>query len=367
MKIVLAVIDGFGIGEAKDAYKYSDVGSNTLLHISDGIKIPNLIRLGLTSIDRVDGLEKVPFTAQIARLCEKSAGKDTTTGHFEISGVPTLRAYPTYPNGFPKEIIDKLEVAFKSKILGNTVASGTVIINELGDEHVRTKAPIVYTSADSVLQIAAHEEIIPVKDLYNLCKIARQIMVSPNNVARIIARPFLGKSGGYYRTENRRDFGLVPPRPTLLDILNKKGLDVVGVGKIRDIFSGQGLTDHISAHNNNESIDGIIKALKMEINGLIFANLIDTDMLYGHRNDVPGYRASIENIDKRIPEIISLLNDDDVLIITSDHGCDPSTVSTDHSREDVPLLIYSKNLAPKNLGTIKGFDYISKRILEFFD
>lgn len=365
MKIVLAVIDGFGIGEAKDAYKYQDVGSNTLLHISDGINIPNLIKLGLSSIDNVDCLPKISFTAQIARLAEKSAGKDTTTGHFEISGVPTLKPYPTFPNGFPEDIVKKLEIGFKSKILGNKVASGTVIINELGDEHIKTKAPIVYTSADSVLQIAAHEEVVPIKDLYNLCKIAREIMVPPNNVARIIARPFLGKTGGYFRTENRRDFGLVPPKPTLLDLLNKKGFDVVGVGKIHDIFSGRGLTDHISAHNNNESIDGIIKALKTDINGLIFANLIDTDMLYGHRNDVPGYRASIENIDRRLPEIISLLKEEDVLIITSDHGCDPYTESTDHSREDVPLLIYGKNLASKNLGTICGFDYISKRILEF--
>lgn len=365
MRAIIIVLDAVGIGELPDAHLYGDEGSNTLMHIKEAVpnlNLRNMESLGLGLIDGYNVYKKVENPIGIyGKMAEKSRGKDTTTGHWEIAGLYLSEPFPTYPNGFPKEIIDNFEKAIGIKIIGNKVASGTVIINELGDEHIKTGYPIVYTSADSVFQIAAHEDIIPVEKLYKYCKIARKQL----SVGRVIARPFTGTSGNYTRTERRKDFSLEPIGKTILDYVKESNLDVCAVGKIEDIFCNRGITKSTHTHTNAEGIDQTIKYINEDSSGLIFTNLVDTDMLYGHRNDVKGFADSLQYFDNRLPEIISALKDDDVLFITADHGCDPTTESTDHSREYVFLLGYGKNIKPQNIGIRKTYADLGKTILEY--
>ncbi|MCS7202238.1 MAG: phosphopentomutase [Dictyoglomus sp.] len=370
-RVILIILDGVGIGELPDAYKYNDQGSNTLANIASvigGLSLPNLERLGLSNIHPILGIkpQEKPLS-YFGKMAEKSPGKDTTTGHWEIAGLILDKPFPTYPNGFPKEIIEKFEREIGRKILGNYKASGTEIIESLGEEHMKTGYPIVYTSADSVFQIAAHEDIIPIEELYRMCEIARNILQGEHGVARVIARPFLGKKGNFYRTPRRRDFSLPPPRKTLLDYLKEKGKDVIGIGKIEDIFAGRGLTLSLHSDNNKEGMENIIKAMKILKEGMIFANLVDFDMVYGHRNNIEGFAKALEEFDGFLPQIMSLLKDEDMLIITADHGCDPTTESTDHSREYVPLLIYSPGFLKSGfLGIQSSFSNLGKTIADYF-
>lgn len=367
--VTLIVLDSLGVGELPDAYEYGDEGSNTLGNIVKeykNIKLPNLIKLGLGKIEGVEGLEETNnIVGSYGRAMEKSLGKDTTTGHWEISGIVLDQAFPTFPNGFPKEIIEEFEKLIGTKVLGNKVASGTVIINELGSEHLKTGYPIVYTSADSVFQIAAHEEVIPIDKLYEMCKIARGILKDKYAVGRVIARPFIGKEGNFTRTSNRRDFSLKPIHETMLDRIKSAGYDVMAVGKIEDIFVGQGITESVHTEDNMDGVDQTINFMKQHKKGLIFTNLVDFDMKFGHRNDVEGYGNAIIDFDNRLPELISNLRDDEVLIITADHGCDPTTESTDHSREYIPILIYGDKIKKGvNIGTRESFADIGKTILD---
>ncbi len=370
-RIILIVLDGVGIGELPDAYKFNDQGSNTLANIAKaigGLNLPNLEKLGLSNIFPILGLkpQEKPLS-YFGKMAEKSPGKDTTTGHWEIAGLILDKPFPIYPNGFPKEILEKFEEEIGRKVLGNYPSSGTEIINKLGEEHIKTGYPIVYTSADSVFQIAAHEEVIPIEELYRICEIARKILQGEHGIARVIARPFLGEKGNFYRTPRRRDLSLPPPRKTLLDYLKEEGKDVIGIGKIEDIFAGRGITLSLHQENNNEGMENTIKALNILREGIIFANLVDFDMLYGHRNDIEGFAKALEEFDSFIPKILSLLKHEDILIITSDHGCDPTTESTDHSREYVPLLIYSPNFSkPNSLGVQSSFSNLGKTIADYF-
>ncbi|NLL72723.1 MAG: phosphopentomutase, partial [Clostridiales bacterium] len=341
-RIFLLVLDSVGIGELPDAKDYNDEGSHTLYAASKSkeFSMPNMDKLGLFNIDGVK--EKFAdkdmikdFDASVARLGEKSKGKDTTTGHWEIAGVISEQPFPTYPNGFPREIIDLFEKRTGRKVICNLPYSGTDVIRDYGKEHVETGALIVYTSADSVFQIAAHEEIVPLKELYNYCEIAREILQGEHGVGRVIARPFVGTHPEFSRTSNRHDYSLLPPS-TMLDHLEKAGLDVLGVGKIYDIFAGKGITETVQSKSNEEGIEILIKKMDKDFNGLCFVNLVDFDMLYGHRNDIDGYAKALTYFDSQLPRILDGLKDEDILIITADHGCDPSTASTDHSREYVP-------------------------------
>lgn len=367
--ITLIVLDSVGIGELPDAYKYGDEGSNTLGNIiknTKDIKLRNLNKLGLGLIEGVEGLENVEnVIGSYGRLAESSAGKDTTTGHWEIGGIILNEPFPTFPNGFPDELIDRFERLIGTKVLGNKVASGTVILEELGAEHMKTGYPIVYTSADSVFQIAAHEEVIPIDKLYEFCEIARKILTDEYAVGRVIARPFIGKPGEFARTSNRKDFSLKPTEDTMLDIIKKAGLEVMAVGKIEDIFSGQGITKSVHTVSNMDGIDNTIKYINEHNKGLIFTNLVDFDMKYGHRNDIEGYARALEEFDNRLPEIIESLREDEVLMITADHGCDPTTASTDHSREYVPILIYGDKIKKGvDIGTRATFADIGATILD---
>jgi phosphopentomutase len=302
------------------------------------------------------------------RMAEKSAGKDTTTGHWEISGIILNNPFPVYPDGFPKEIIDTFEKLANTKVIGNIVASGTEIIKMLGDQHVKTGYPIIYTSADSVFQIAAHEDVISIEKLYDMCEKAREILGGEHAVGRVIARPFIGSSGNYKRTDRRRDFSLEPIGKTILDYVKEKGLYVKGVGKIEDIFNKRGITHAVHTHNNEDGVDKTLEYLEESFEGILFTNLVDFDMLYGHRNDVKAYANALVEFDKRLPEILNALKDDDILFITADHGCDPTTESTDHSREYVPLLVYGKNLKGNvNLGTRSTFCDIAATIAHYLD
>lgn len=347
-RVITIVLDSVGVGELPDAEKYGDKGSNTIGNIAmavHGFKLPNLQNLGLGNIDGFVGIEKmIEPKGSYCKLQEVSAGKDTTTGHWELMGIHLKEPFPVFPNGFPKEIIDSFEKAIGTKIIGNCVASGTEIIKTLGQEHVNTGYPIVYTSADSVFQIAAHEEIIPLEKLYEFCKIARNILVGENSVGRVIARPFTGSEGDFKRTSNRHDFSLEPVETTALDIVKAAGMNVKGVGKIKDIFAGKGLTEYVYTKNNMEGVDRTIEYMQQDFVGYIFTNLVDFDMIYGHRNDVSGYANALIEFDNRLPEILKNLKDEDLLFITADHGCDPTTPSTDHSREYVPLLIYGNKI-----------------------
>lgn len=370
MKVLLVVIDSFGIGEMPDANLFHDEGSNTYLNTlkATGVRLDNMIKLGLNNIDGIE-LSQEETVGRYARLKELTIAKDTTAGHYEICGVVLEHPYPTFPNGFPKELMDRLEKELGVEFLGNEVASGTEIIARLGDRHVSERKPIIYTSADSVLQIATHTDIFSLDELYAMCEKAREICSGKYNVGRIIARPFATNANGeYYRLENRKDYALEAPELTLLDKLKSNGNDVVCIGKIEDIFCYRGITESYHSKNNHEGIAEILKASKRrDINGLVFANLNDTDSLYGHRNNPQGYAEALKEFDNAIPEIMESLADEDILMITADHGCDPITPSTDHSREYVPLLVYGKNLdGNKNLGTLVGFSNINNTILNVF-
>jgi phosphopentomutase len=369
-RIILIVLDSVGIGYLPDSYKYGDEGSDTLGSIAknhDNFHIENLIKLGIGNIDGVSNYIKKcnnPIGA-FGRASEASYGKDTTTGHWEIAGLKLTKPFPTFPNAFPNELIVTIEEAIGVKTIGNEVASGTEIINRLGNLHVKTGMPIIYTSADSVLQIAAHEDIISVDKLYEICSIVRDIMKGPYGVGRIIARPFLGKHGKYKRTDNRKDFSLKPIGKTMLDYIKEAGMDVIAVGKIEDIFASQGITMSVHTKNNLDGIDNTINFIKRNNKGLIFTNLVDFDMLYGHRNDIIGYGNAIMEFDRKLPDLINSMNEDDVLIITADHGCDPATPSTDHSREYIPILVYGRSIKNNvNIGTRKCFCDIGATILD---
>lgn len=370
-RAIIIVLDAVGIGELHDADKYGDKGSNTLMHVKEALpalNLKNMCNLGLGLIDGDNVYEKVNNPKGIyGKMAEHSAGKDTTTGHWEISGIWIDKPFPTYPKGFPKEIIEEFESKIGRKVLGNCVASGTVIIQELGDEHMKTGYPIVYTSADSVFQIACHEDIIPIEEQYRYCEIAREILQGDNGVGRVIARPFIGSNGHYTRTERRKDFSLPPIAPTLLDYVSKASLTVSAVGKIEDIFCNRGITQSVHTHTNAEGIEQTIKYIENAPDGLIFTNLVDTDMLYGHRNDVEGFGKSLQYFDDNLPRIINAMSDDDILFITADHGCDPTTPSTDHSREYVFLLGYGKNIKPHNIGIRKTYADLAKTIANYFN
>ena len=366
-RVFLTVLDAVGAGYLPDAEKYGDVGANTFGHTVDVChpKLPNLAKIGLGQIEATHYPADPDAEGAFGRCVEVSAGKDTTTGHWEISGIVTENPFPTFTEtGFPKELMDKFEAAIGRKTLGNYSASGTVIINELGDEHVKTGYPIVYTSADSVFQIACHEDVIPVDELYKICETARELLVGDYAVARVIARPFIGKgNGNYTRTERRKDFSLAPTSTTVLDLIKEKGMDVAAIGKIEDIFEHRGMT---MTTNNNDGIDKTIEFLKKDFEGLLFTNLVDTDMIYGHRNDVKGYAEALMYFDSKLPEIQSAMKDEDILIITADHGCDPTTPSTDHSREYVPLLVCGKHVKENiNLGTRKTFADVGATVAEY--
>lgn len=371
-RVILVVLDSVGIGALPDADKYGDEKSNTLGNISrsiGGLSLPNLEKLGLGHIEGVTEIKKVTSpTGCYGRSSELSNGKDTTTGHWEMAGIIIENAFPTYPNGFPEDLVTKFENAIGRKILGNKSASGTAIIDELGEEHVKTGNPIVYTSADSVFQIAAHEEIIPIDELYKMCEIAREMLTGEHAVGRVIARPFIGEAGNFQRTSNRHDYSLKPHYETMLDNIKDNGMKVKAVGKIVDIYAGEGVTDSIHTKSNMDGVDKTLEYMKEDFNGLLFTNLVDFDMKYGHRNDPEGYAKALVNFDNRLPEIIDNMNDNDVLIITADHGCDPTTEGSDHSREYIPVIAYGKNLKEDvNLGTRKTFSDIGQTIVDLLN
>ncbi len=369
---ILIVLDSVGIGDAPDADKYGDVGSNTIGDIArvvGGLNLPNMASLGLGYLGEFKGVPKVEkLTGAYGRLTEVSAGKDTTTGHWELSGVSLMKAFPLFPNGFPSDFISAFEKRINRGTIGNYPASGTVIIDQLGAEHLASGKVIVYTSGDSVFQIAAHEEIVPLEELYKICEIAREMLTGDLAVGRVIARPFVGKVGSFKRTEHRKDFSLVPPRETILDKVKKAGLMSAGVGKIEDIFADRGLTDSNHTGNNHDGVDGTIQFIKTRKRGFIFTNLVDFDSLYGHRNDPKGYANALEEFDRRLPEIIAAMSEDDVLMLTADHGNDPTTSSTDHSRERVPLLIAGKRIkSGANIGTRKTFADVAATIAKMLN
>lgn len=369
-RVFLIVLDSFGIGELPDAEAYGDLGANTLKSVSTapGFKLDNMKQLGLFNIDRVDFLDGVEIPAgRFASLKEASKGKDTTIGHWEIAGVYSEFPMPTYPDGFPQEILDAFSEATGRGVLCNKPYSGTAVINDYGDEHLRTGDLIVYTSADSVFQIAAHEDIVPVEKLYEYCEMARKILVGKHGVGRVIARPFIGTSGNYTRTPKRHDFSLEPPTVTMMDMLKSAGKDVIGVGKIRDIFAGKGITEYVTTTGNPDGIQKMLEYMDKDFDGLCFVNLVDTDMIYGHRRDIPGYYEALRYFDDKLPLMLDKLRDDDVLMITADHGCDPGyTKTTDHTREHIPFLMTGKNVIPANMGVRETFADIGATVLDLF-
>ena len=368
-RVILIVLDSVGVGELPDAATYSDEGSNTVGNVARVVplRIPGLRSLGLDRI--VDIGERSPATpiGAYGRMAERSPGKDSVTGHWEIAGLVLDRPFPTFPNGFPPEVIADFERRIGRGSLANTVASGTAIIEQLGDEHVKTGKPIVYTSADSVFQIAAHEEIVPVPELYRACEIAYQLVVEGLGVGRVIARPFCGESGNYKRTANRRDFALTPFAPTLLDVLKDAGHPVVAVGKIEDLFAGRGITQAVHTADDDEGMDEIAVAMEKAVSGLIFANLVDFDTQFGHRNLVTGYAENLEKFDLRLVHLLPNLGENDLLIVTADHGNDPTTPSTDHSREYVPVMVAGARVKKGvDLGTRQTFADLGQTIAELF-
>lgn len=370
-RVIILVMDSMGVGELPDACEYGDEGSNTLANCAlavGGLALPNLGRMGLGNILEIKGVPRAQEpTASYGRMQELSPGKDTTTGHWEMAGIILEQPFPVYPQGFPTSIITEFEKRTGLSVLGNKAASGTAIIEELGEEHVKTGKPIVYTSADSVFQIAAHEEVINLDRLYQLCKIAREILTGEHAVGRVIARPFLGEAGNFSRTANRHDFSLKPPRQNILNILKEAGLSVQAVGKIHDIFAGEGLTEYVYTSNNMEGVEKTKEFMATGKPGLIFTNLVEFDMLYGHRNDPGGYARALQEFDVRLPEIVNLLGKEDLLIITADHGCDPTTDSTDHSREYVPLLAYGQGVAAGiDLGIRNSFADVAATLADIF-
>ena len=369
---VIIILDGVGIGELPDASKYGDAGSDTLGNMAKklgGLNLPNLQKLGLGNIHEIKGVPPAQNPlASYGKMAEVSKGKDSTTGHWEIAGLKVEIDFPYYPKGFPQELIEKFiqETGVKG-VLGNKPASGTEIIKELGDEHVKTGYPIVYTSADSVFQIAAHEEVIPLERLYEICRIAREkVLVGKDSVGRVIARPFVGKSGNYTRTTNRKDFSLNPPEDTILNVLQFNGIKTIAVGKVNDLFNYSGIDVRAKTKSNAEGIEKIIEFNSSEKESFIFANLVDFDVYYGHRNDPEGFHKALQEFDSKLPEILATLDETDALVITADHGNDPTTPSTDHSREYVPLLFYRKGHAGRNLGVRKTFSDVAQTVAHFF-
>jgi len=364
-RVFLVVLDSFGIGEMPDAANYGDEGSNTLRATADaGVKLPNMAKLGLGNIEGVSCIDKTENPeGAFARMTEASKGKDTTTGHWEMAGVVSKWPMPTYSDGFPKEVIDELSRRTGREILCNKPYSGVQVIADYGEEHLKTGALIVYTSADSVMQIAAHEEKVPLDELYHICHIARDMMQGEHGVGRIIARPFIGEAGNFTRTTNRHDYSLLPPHDTMLDLIKKAGKDVIAVGKISDIFAGCGVTEHIPTAGNTDGLNKSAELLKRDFNGLCFINLVDFDMLYGHRNDAKGYANALEEFDRWLEKARKELKEGDVLMITADHGCDPSTESTDHSREYTPWLICGEGIKPVDLATRPTFADIGSTVL----
>ncbi len=369
-RVVLIVLDSFGIGEMEDAAEYGDRGTNTIKSVSSSpaFHMPNMGALGLFNIDGVDCREPVAQPAgRIARMKEASKGKDTTIGHWEIAGILSKQPLPTYPDGFPEEVLNDFSAAVGRGVLCNKPYSGTEVIKDYGDEHVKSGDLIVYTSADSVFQIAAHEDVVPVETLYEYCKTARGILQGKHGVGRVIARPFVGNGGNYVRTAGRHDFSLEPPAVTMLDQLKASGRDVISVGKIKDIFAGKSITEYVYTKGNAEGIERTLEYMERDFEGLCFINLVDYDMLYGHRNDIDGYAAALTYFDEKLPEILGKLKEDDVLMITADHGCDPGyTVSTDHSREHTPFIMYGSKVTPANLGTRETFADIGATVLDCF-
>lgn len=371
-RVILIVLDSVGCGDAPDAAAYGDEDANTLGNTSrvvGGLNLPNLEKLGLGHTTQIVGVLPVADTVGVyGRLTEVSAGKDTTTGHWELAGVVLERPFPTYPHGFPATLMSDFESRIGRKTLGNYPASGTEILKELGEEHIQTGHPIIYTSADSVFQIAAHEEIIPIDELYRLCEIARDLLTGEHAVGRVIARPFIGQPGSFTRTERRKDFSLEPHTETILDVVKAAGLEVIGVGKIEDIFAHRGLTQSNHTGNNMAGVDAILDFLGEDTSGLIFANLVDFDALYGHRLDPQGYAAALEAFDRRLPEIMGQMRPDDVLFITADHGNDPTSTSTDHSRERVPFLAYGPGIKhAHHLGTRATFADVAATVADLLD
>lgn len=372
--MVLIVLDSVGVGELPDAGEYGDKGTNTLGHIAHslgGLFMPHLKSFGLGNIESVQGISPIASPlAYYGKMSEISKGKDTTTGHWEIMGIHTETPFHTYPEGFPAPLIREFEKLTGRKVIGNKVASGTEIITELGEEHLRTGSLIVYTSADSVFQIAAHEEVVPLDELYHVCEVARELTMQEEFlVVRVIARPFVGQPDQFTRTPNRRDFSIAPPSLTVLNSLKAQNYDVIGIGKISDIYAGEGITRSISSKSNMDGVDKLIQVLKEPYIGLAFVNLVDFDAQYGHRRDVKGYGRALEEFDQRVPEIIDALQHDDLLIITADHGNDPTHHGTDHTREYVPLLVFSKSLnkSGESLGIRNTFADIGAAIAANFD
>ncbi|MBR1702467.1 MAG: phosphopentomutase [Lachnospiraceae bacterium] len=377
-RVFLIVLDSFGVGQMEDAGAYGDFNVNTIGSVSKSpyFALPNLQKMGLFQIEGVqvakkaDGTEwtaKEPHTAVVARMREASKGKDTTIGHWEIAGVYSGKPLPTYPDGFPEEVLAPFREQTGRGILCNRPYSGTQVIADYGEEHLETGKLIVYTSADSVFQIAAHEELVPPEQLYEYCRIARKILTGEHGVGRVIARPFVGEPGNFTRTMRRHDFSMEPPAVTMLDQLKAAGKDVIAVGKIKDIFAGKGITEAVYTAGNAEGIDRTLEYLDKEFEGLCFVNLVDYDMLYGHRRDVDGYAKALTYFDEKLPEILNRMKPEDVLMLTADHGCDPAyTKTTDHTREYTPFVMYGSRISPRNLGTRKTFADIGATVLQYF-
>lgn len=369
-RAILIVLDSVGVGALPDAASYNDEGANTVGHIAQktDLKLPNMCALGFGHIPNTYLAPASDIVGAYGRAAEKSSGKDTTTGHWEISGITLEKPFPTYPNGFPKEVIDAFEKAANVKTIGNYAASGTAILDELGEEHLRTGCPIVYTSADSVFQIAAHEDLFPLPKLYEMCEIARNLLQGEHAVGRVIARPFVGtEKGKFTRTGGRRDYSLEPIRTSMLDVMSQNGLDVLGVGKIEDIFAHRGLTGSNHAAGNPACVEAMLDYMKTDFNGLLFVNLVDFDMVYGHRRDVEGYRKALETFDAQLPDIMSEMTNDDLLIITADHGCDPAHQGTDHTREYIPILCWHKGMKnAHDIGTRETYADIAATLCDYF-
>ncbi|MBE5777160.1 MAG: phosphopentomutase [Clostridiales bacterium] len=369
-RVILIVLDSVGVGALPDAHLYNDTGANTVGHIAQKthLALPNLSALGFANIPNTCLPAVSGVVGAFGRAAEKSSGKDTTTGHWEISGLTLEKPFPTYPNGFPQDVIDAFEKAIGTKVIGNYAASGTAILDELGEEHLRTGYPIVYTSADSVFQIACHEELFPLDKLYEMCEIARNLLTGEHGVGRVIARPFIGTGKGQFkRTGGRRDYSFEPTRDTMLDVLKNNGLQVLGVGKIEDIFAHRGLTGSNHAAGNPACVDAMLDYMKQDFSGLLFVNLVDFDMVYGHRRDVEGYKNALEAFDGQLPAIMDLMTDEDLLIITADHGCDPTHHGTDHTREYIPILCWHKGMkSSHDLGTRESYADIAATVCNLF-
>ncbi len=371
MRVFLVVLDGVGIGELPDAADYGDAGSHTLRHVAEahgGLRLPRLESLGLGRLLDLPGVRPIAAPrGAYGRLAERSKGKDSTTGHWELAGVVSERAFPVYPHGFPEDLLARLAGRVGREWMGNVVGSGTDVVQRFGEEHQRSGRPIVYTSADSVFQIAAHEATIPLEELYAICRTVRAELTGPHAVARVIARPFVGTAGDYRRTASRRDFSVEPPEPTLLDRLSERGLPVVTVGKVDDLFAGRGVAEAIHTRNNEEGLDALAALARRPGQGLVFANLVDFDQLYGHRNDPRGFARALESFDERVEELLARLRPDEMCWITADHGNDPTTPSTDHSREYVPLLVAGPRVrAGVDLGTRDTFADVAATLAELF-